>query len=473
VEARLMRGLLRAAFAVGGLTAAVKLVALLKDSLVAAQFGNGAALDAFLLALVVPTFLISVAAGTLPAALTPAYIAQREHRGAASATLLAGAVLRQSYRWLLALSGLAAVASALFAWIPGAQLHAETRAILPMLALVLAPFTLLQGVCSAWSGLLAAEGAYSASAFAPIAQPLGVALAIALVPHPTVWTMVAGLLVGTLAQAAWLAWALRRRGLSIRGIAMAHVPHDERAALTDALARVRVQYLPAVAGAILMSATTLVDQTMAAWLPVGSVSALGYGTKVSSVLMTVGAMALSTTLLPHLSALVARAEWTALRELERRLRWLLLGTTIPVTIVLVLVSTPIVQLLFERGAFSTVETATVSRVQAAYLLQVPGHLLGILYVRLISALQANRLLTIGSAINLVVNIGLNVVFMRQYGVAGIALSTAAVYAVSCVYLAVVAHRRLRMAEVESRRVEAHTSPTPVSHTPEAPCASAA
>ena len=261
--------------------------------------------------------------------------------------------------------------------------------------------------------------------------------------------MVVGLLGGTLAQAAWLAWALRQRGLSVRGIAMSHVPDAERAALTDALGRVRVQYLPAVAGAILMSATTLVDQSMAAWLPVGSVSALGYGTKVSSVLMTVGAMALSTTLLPHLSALVARAEWTALRELERRLRWLLLGTTIPVTIVLVLFSAPIVHLLFERGAFSAAETATVSRVQAAYLLQVPGHLLGILYVRLISALQANRLLTIGSAINLVVNVALNVVFMRRYGVAGIALSTAGVYAVSCVYLAVSAHRRLRVAEAES------------------------
>lgn len=468
-----MRGLLRAAFAVGGLTAAVKVVALLKDSLVAAHFGNGAALDAFLLALVIPTFLISVAAGTLPAALTPAYIAQREHRSSASAKLLAGAVLRRSYGWLVVLSGVAALASVLLGWLPGARLGADTRTMLPLLALVLAPFTLLQGVCAAWSGLLAAEGAYSASAFAPIAQPLGVALGIALMPEPTVWTMVAGLLAGTLAQAAWLAWSLRARGLSIRGVAMSHVPHDERAALTSALARVRVQYLPAVAGAILMSATTLVDQTMAAWLPVGSVSALGYGTKVSSVLMTVGAMALSTTLLPHLSALVARAEWTALSALERRLRWLLLGTTIPVTIALMYFSAPIVQLLFERGAFSAAETATVSRVQAAYLLQVPGHLLGILYVRLISALQANRLLTIGSAINLVVNIGLNVVFMRRYGVAGIALSTAAVYAVSCAYLAVVAHRRLRVAESESRVDVPPAATPPLSRLAEASCASAA
>ncbi|WP_411280384.1 murein biosynthesis integral membrane protein MurJ [Gemmatimonas sp.] len=468
-----MRGLLRAAFAIGGLTAVVKLTALLKDSLVAAQFGNGASLDAFLLALVVPTFLISVAAGTLPAALTPAYIAQREHRGALSASWLAGAVLRQSYRWLVALSVVAGLASLSLGWLPGSQLDASTRAALPMLALALAPFTLLQGVCAAWSGLLAAEGAFTASAFAPIAQPLGIAVGIAVAPTPTVWTMVIGLLAGTLAQAIWLAWALRSRGLSIRGVSMDHIPDADRATLTAALARVRVQYLPAVAGAMLMSATTLVDQTMAAWLPVGSVSALGYGTKVSSVLMTVGAMALSTTLLPHLSTLVARAEWAALRELERRLRWLLLGTTIPITVVLVSFSAPIVQLLFERGAFSAAETATVSRVQAAYLLQVPGHLLGILYVRMISALQANRLLTIGSAINLVVNIGLNIVFMRRFGVAGIALSTAAVYAVSCAYLAVVARRRLRLAEAESLAASSNVSFRGIPQAPEASCASAA
>jgi putative peptidoglycan lipid II flippase len=112
-------------------------------------------------------------------------------------------------------------------------------------------------------------------------------------------------------------------------------------------------------------------------------------------------------------------------------------------------------------------------VQAAYLLQVPGHLLGILYVRLISALQANRLLMVGSAINLVVNIGLNLVFMRRYGVAGIALSTAAVYGVSCVYLAFVAHRQLRVAEVVLGRTVERTTKQSATNTPASPCTSVA
>ena len=51
-------------------------------------------------------------------------------------------------------------------------------------------------------------------------------------------------------------------------------------------------------------------------------------------------------------------------------------------------------------------------------------------MRAISALRANHILTIGCAINLVTCIVLNYIFGLWIGVAGIALSTSAVYAVS-------------------------------------------
>ena len=93
------------------------------------------------------------------------------------------------------------------------------------------------------------------------------------------------------------------------------------------------------------------------------------------------------------------------------------------------------------------------------MLQLPVHLLGILYVRLISALGANRMLTIGAAVSLVVNVLLNVFFMRRFGVAGIALSTACVYLVSCVFLGVASHRALlqhsQQLDLQAERQLAH------------------
>ena len=211
---RRLKSLWGAAFVVGGLTLTAKVAALLKDSLVAAHFGSGAELDAFLLALVVPGFLISVAAGTLPAALTPTYIAVREQDGPDVARALARAIFAKAFRALAALSILAGVLSLSYGWLPGTHLAARTRETLPLLALALAPYTLLQGVCATWSGLLAAERGYAASAMAPIAQPVGMGLAIWLGGTsigPAI--LVVGLIGGTLVQGAIFAWALHTRGL--------------------------------------------------------------------------------------------------------------------------------------------------------------------------------------------------------------------------------------------------------------------
>jgi putative peptidoglycan lipid II flippase len=199
-----------------------------------------------------------------------------------------------------------------------------------------------------------------------------------------------------------------------------------------------------------MSATTITDQTMAAWLPSGSVSALNYGNKVSALLVGVGSVALSTTLLPHLSQMVAREEWEAIRLLLRQVARWIIAVTLPATLMFVLLAEPIVRLLYERGAFTSANTTIVASVQSAYLLQLPVHLLGILYVRLISALRANRFLTISAAICVVANVVLDIVFMRLYGVSGIALATAAIYSVSCCILGVAAYRSLSSAEKLAR-----------------------
>jgi len=440
-RSRMATSLVGTAATVGALAATVKVASLLKDTLVAQYFGSGASLDAFLLALVVPGFLISVAAGTLPSALTPVYISIREHQGARAAHALAESIFVSMYKWIAALSVIAAVVSLGYGHLPKVALAPATIAALPWLALCLAPYTLLQGACAAWSGLLAADGEYRTSTLAPVMQPLAMAASLGLAGSTnSPLVLVVGLLVGTIAQGALLHRALRVRGHHV----LRFTP--PAAVDVDAVRRVRQQYLPAVASTVLMSATVLIDQTMAAWLPEGSVSSLGYGMKASALFVGVGAMALSTTLLPALSLHVARADWPAVRRIERRVRCSILATAVPLTVALIWGSAPLVRLMFERGAFTANETTLVASVQQAYALQIPVHLLGILYVRLASALEANRLLTIGSAVNLVANVVFNVLFMRWYGVVGIALSTSGVYAVSCVYLVWAARRRLALAE---------------------------
>jgi putative peptidoglycan lipid II flippase len=198
-----------------------------------------------------------------------------------------------------------------------------------------------------------------------------------------------------------------------------------------------------VAGAFFMSSTSLVDQSMAAMLGAGSVSTLNYGGKVLTLILGIGSVSLGTAVFPHFSRMVAASDWASIRHTLKTYIYLILLVTIPLTLILVYFSEPLVRLFFERGAFTSADTWRVSQVQALFLLQVPFYFLGILMVRLISSLKMNRILMQAAIINLFLKIIFNYLFMQRLGAAGIALSTTLVYAVSFIYYSVILCKQMR------------------------------
>jgi putative peptidoglycan lipid II flippase len=141
--------------------------------------------------------------------------------------------------------------------------------------------------------------------------------------------------------------------------------------------------------------------------------------------------------------MVALRNWSGIRHTLVTYARLILMITLPVTIILVYFSEPIVAFLFQRGAFSESDTHVVGRVQALFLLQVPIYIAGIMLVRLVSSLKANRLLMWGAVLNLSLNIIFNYIFMKSFAVEGIALATSLMYLVSCCYLLFVSLRLLK------------------------------
>jgi putative peptidoglycan lipid II flippase len=89
-----------------------------------------------------------------------------------------------------------------------------------------------------------------------------------------------------------------------------------------------------------------------------------------------------------------------------------------------------VKILFQRGAFTAADTELVSSVQVCYAIQIPFYVWSMLFVRFITAVRRNDILMYTSGINLVLDVVLNLVLMRVWRVAGIALSTSIMYIVS-------------------------------------------
>jgi putative peptidoglycan lipid II flippase len=183
-----------------------------------------------------------------------------------------------------------------------------------------------------------------------------------------------------------------------------------------------------------MSGNIVVDQLMASTLGPGSISALNFGQKIVLFVQSAAVMGLGTVLLPHFSRSVLVDERDALHRSLRAMLLLVAGLGTVVAILLGAWAEEIVRLVFQRGAFSSADASVVAQVHTLYAIQIPFFAMGTVLTRLLFALQRGTLLLASAVISFALNIALNLLFMKWLGVAGIALSTSAVYAIAALFL---------------------------------------
>lgn len=428
------RRILMAAITVGGFTLLVKTLSLFKELVSAYKFGTSRDLDALLIAWALPTFLINVFGGSLQAALVPLYIDISHKRGRKAGVALISSLSVIYLAVLILICICLLVSSPWIIKLIGSGFSAKEFILCNKLLYVLLPTIVFTGMARLYGGVLIAEGKFAVTTATMLTTPVFSVIAMLwLTSSIGIFSLATGILVGAFLELSILMWFLFYLNIpmSIRW----RGPSPE-------LYQIGHQYFPVIAGSVLMAGTILTDQAMAGKLPSGAVSSLNYANKIPALIMNLTSGAIGTAVLPYFSKMVASSDWNGIRHTFRAYIKLIVIITVPVTLFLILLSKYIIHYLFQRGAFTSADTNLVAWVQICLLIQVPFYTLGILAVRLISSLQANRLLMWGSMISLLLNAVLDYLFMQYMGVAGIALATSFVYIVSFYYLYVMVTRTL-------------------------------
>lgn len=409
------RRVLHAATTVAIFSAAVKLIATGKEFVLAGVYGRSDAMDAFLIAFMVPNLLINLFAESMNQALIPTLVRVRIQDGWERAQQL---LAHSMMRLVLLLAG-ASVAMAVLAPVAfpliASNFAPAKLAFSIRIFYALLPVVLLSGVASNCTAVLNTMERFAAPALAPALIPLAVIVFSLLFNREFgIWAIVAGTLLGALAYAVLMAWMMNT--------------HGYRFALrwggrTEAAREVAGQYGPVLLSAVVASGGLLADQAMAAMLPPGSVSALVYAGRFSSVVVTLLAGAIASALTPHFSVLVAGRDWEGCRRSIRH--WVLTtsAVSIPIAIALIAGAPLIVRLTLQHGVFSAQDTAAVAPVMAMYAIQIPFIAVSRVYYRFVLVMRRTDLILYCGMINLVLDIVLNLVLMRWMGLAGIALAT--------------------------------------------------
>ncbi|MDP1831455.1 MAG: lipid II flippase MurJ [Geothrix sp.] len=419
---------------VGTMTLGIKLVSLLKESFVAAAFGTGNAYDAFIVALLVPTTIVGILSGSLNAALIPTYIEIREQENSAAAQRLYTTILLWNTILLVALTLI--MAATVRHWLPiiASGFDPPKLALARNLLLWSLPIVILTGFSTTWGALLNAGDKFALVAIAPVLQPLAIILGLGLFGRSWgIYSLLGSTILGVLLETVLLGLALARRGHSLM---------PRWYGMTPAFLKVRAQYGACIAGSFMVSGMGLVDQAFASTLGPRSNSSLNYGSKLVALVLSLGAMALGTAILPQLSRMVALKNWTGIRRFLRFYSRVILAVTIPASLILILISGFLVRIMYQHGSFNEADTSLVVKVQIFYLLRIPFSTCLVLVTRTLTALRANHILLYMSFGSFTLNAVLDYLFIQKFGIAGITLSTSACSVVILLTLSVAMYRLL-------------------------------
>lgn len=429
----------RAAGVVSGATLLSRILGFVRDLIIARAFGAGTTTDAFFAAFRLPNMLRELLGeGALSAAFIPVFTETFTTRGREGAWRLAWTVLTL-LALLLILVSIAGIVLA--PWLirliaPGFQAIPSKLHLAIYLTRMMFPYILFIGVAALFMAILNAQGHFATPALSP--SMLNIAMigcALYLTPYvdPPILALAIGVLIGGVGQLLIQIPAVWRRGMGAhRGIDFGD----------PAVGRITGLMAPGVAGLAITQVNVFIGTLLASLMGEGGISVLYYAFRLIQLPIGVFGVAIATAAFP---AMARQAANRSLGEVGATVAYairLVLFVTLPSMVGLMVFRIPIIQLLFERGAFDRTVTLATAEVVLFYAFGLGAYVSNRILVPAFYSLQDTATPVKIGMVSVMVNIAFSLLLMRPLGLAGLALATALSSFVNLGLLLIALRRRL-------------------------------
>ena len=167
----------------------------------------------------------------------------------------------------------------------------------------------------------------------------------------------------------------------------------------------------------------LIDKAMASTLPEGTISGLNYGQRLMNVLSGLLSSAIATALYPQMIELIALKKEDELSRLVVKIINMFSLLMIPITVASILFRTELVSVAFERGAFTEQSTEITAGIFALYSVGIFFAACNTVITNLFYGYGNTKTPMFISMANLAINVVLNLILIRLWGVNGLASAT--------------------------------------------------
>jgi putative peptidoglycan lipid II flippase len=432
--------LLRNFLNVGALTLGSRVLGFVRDALVAAVLGTGPAADAYLAAFRFPNlFRRLFAEGAFNTAFIPLFAKSLEQEGREQAREWAGRIMS----WLVVVVTIVTVLVEIFMpwvlvpFVPGFLDDPAKYDLTVLLTRICLPYLMCMSLMAAYAAILNGLGFFKAAAFAPIL--LNIVMLAFMLPlvitantdtQTAIWIAV-GTIAGGIAQLALVYWAAMRAGF---------VPRLRWPRFDAEVQRFWLLAIPAVIAGGITQVNIFVG-TIIASAADSAIAYLYYADRLYQLPLGIIGIAVGTVLLPELSRHLKGGRDREADASQNQALLISMLLSLPAATALIALATPIVSVLFERGAFSATDTVETARTLVWFAAGLPAYVL----IRVLQpgffAREDTKTPTVFAGISMVVNIGLSLVLFPSLAHTGIAIATSAAAWANAVLLAVWLGRR--------------------------------
>ena len=433
----------KSAAAVGIAVMFSRVLGLIREQIFAGLFGAGMTYDSFVVAFRIPNLLRDLfGEGALSAAFVTVFTAYDTTKTTEDTYRLASNVLT----FILLLLSLITLLAVYFAGplvhllAPDFALTAGKVELTEKLTRIMLPFLIFISLSAVVMGMLNTKGKFfipaMASSFFNLGSIIGgVSLAYILPKYgqPAIVGMAVGTLIGGLMQLGIQIPALLQTGFKYKPILDLKDP---------GLHRILKLMIPATIGLSATQINIFVNTNFASTCGDGAVSWLYYAFRLVQLPIGVFGVALSIAMLPVLAKQAAQKDISKMKKTMISSLTMVFLLTLPATAWLMLLSEPIIRIIFERGAFTPFDTLATANTLTFFSIGLFAYSANKVLVPAFYALDKTKYPVIASFIAVGFNIVIVYFTIDRYQHLSIAFSTSCTMLINFTFLMTVLYKSM-------------------------------
>lgn len=192
--------------------------------------------------------------------------------------------------------------------------------------------------------------------------------------------------------------------------------------------------IPMMMGVAMSQLNVYVDKALASTLGDGKLAALNYASRLNDFVVALFVTSLITVIYPKLSQFVNNKDTINFKKIIVKSSNCIILVVVPIVLGAIILAEPIVRVLLERGSFSAESTAMTSNALKLYAIGIIGYAVKEILSRGFYSLGDTKTPMINSSISVIINIILDLIFIKPFSYMGLAMATSISYMVTVVLM---------------------------------------